>query len=170
MAASDEMMRERFAAMTDGELARVLAEQDGWVLEALALAREEVARRPSATYRDVPGLAASSAPPARVEWGDVYAALLAVGAVGRPIAAVVVGADVTWLMMVQSVAFCVVAWGLRTRRAFAWWLNWVILLLAGVAFLNAGLVGAVIALAWVGANGRYFLRRRSLYIGSRLLA
>jgi len=169
----DEYATARFAALSDAQLAAVVREQrDDYTERALELAAAELERRgvePSrlvALQAEAPSaaLARSHGRAVGERWLDVYAALLGMSAVAAPLMQLLLSTAPLWALVVQvpvSVFQLAVALGLRKRRAWGWYLNWLSLL---VVFLAASINGAAVgALIWVLLNTVYFARRRRLF-------
>ena len=162
-------MRARFADMGDEELRRVVTvDREEYVPRALELAEAEVAKRRAtgATSAEAPHAGERSPAPAGHLWVDLYAALLAVGAIGNVVAAIVTGASLGMLLLLGAFA-CVaapLAYGLRLRSPWAWTLNWAFMVVYSVGAIAAGR-GAIPVLVWVVVNAVYFARRSALFWG-----
>jgi len=149
----DDIIRGRFAAMTDDDLRRAVSvERDDYVPRALELAEEELARRgaieapPSAL--DATKEPVVSKPPGLV-WADLYGALLGMSAVGNPVPSVLNHAPWNAIAVQIIVGCCTapVAYGLRKRRYWAWLLNWLFIIWIAFTFVvrSPGISGLVVA-------------------------
>jgi hypothetical protein len=174
-AIDERITRERFELMTDEALQRVvLHEREDYVERALEIAAEELATRNVAgsPYRD--GSVVNAEPPGHrlpgLVYADLYVALLALGVVGGPLVSLWLRADLDALaLQIGAAAIMVpVLVGLRRRRLWAWWLNWIVLVLLAMRFLAIpGNPGFIVGGAWFLLNARYFYRRKLLFKGSR---
>ena len=167
--AHDDIIRGRFAAMTDDDLRRAVSERDDYVPRALELAEEELARRGASgapLSADAAQEPAVSKPPGLV-WADLYGALLGMSAVGNPVASVLNHAPWNAIAIQIVVGCCTapVAYGLRKRRYWAWLVNWLFIIWIAFTFVvrSPGVGGLVVAAGWMILNGRYFARRKSLF-------
>src|SRR5687768_15703248 len=148
--------------MSDNELARILEDnRDEYSDEALELVRAEI--RDRAGRGDVgPEENVEAEEPVRaskVSWMDVYIALLGAGAVGGPIALLLFFERSQWWAIPFYLMVGAVAVGLHRRRAWAYYLNFVVLLInTSVAARSAP--GFLAGLAWLIANFWYFGKRR----------
>lgn len=161
-----DVMRARFASMSDEELSRVVTlEREDYIPQALELAEAELDARSVAPR---PGLETLPSPHHQrrnigLVWGDIYAALLGASGICNPIVAILrgAGAPVVVFSVVLSGVMIPVAYGLRLRRNWAWQLNWLFMVANA---LMIGRIGYVLTgFAWLLANGLYFFRRKSLF-------
>jgi hypothetical protein len=167
-----DITRARFAVMSDLELARVLgAEREDYVPEALALARAEFSRR--GVYRvpiDDP-VSQTAVPASRsFVWVDVYAAFVAMASVGgvAVVALAAFSGSVSWGVVAGRAVFggllLAFAIGLRARRAWAWWANWLLLLAIALPVAASGHgLGLLVAALWFVPNAAYFWKRKGSF-------
>src|SRR5450432_1434832 len=137
------IMRARFADMGDEELRRaVTIKREDYVRRALELAEAEMAKRHAAPATSAGASSVGDRAPASVGhlWVDLYAALLAVGAIGNVVAAIIRGASLGVILLLIAFA-CVagpLAYGLRLRSPRAWTLNWGFMVVYTVGMLAIG--------------------------------
>ena len=163
----------RFAKLSTDELRAVIGRDRGdYEEQAIELARRELSGRGLDPYDVAPPASApeSDRPrPQGVAWLDVYTALAAMQAVARPVTHLVVlgsaWSEVLTIDLPLSLLQGAVAYGLRERRAWGWYLNWPCLFL--VIFASTAGQSAFAGLAGLVAlvlHGIYFAKRRSLFI------
>jgi hypothetical protein len=161
-----DRFRAQMQSLDDDALRRVVGADAGqYRAGALALAREEVARR---------GLVIESpaaAPPAKraeLRWGSIYAFLLALSVIAQAIVAVQLlgGAfGLAGLTILHAALGAAVVVGLVRRRRWGLSLNFVHLGLSLVigAVAGRGLTQPVVLLVWTALNARYFWQHRHLF-------
>lgn len=160
-----EIAQANFAAMSNAELERVLSVgRDEYAPEALELAKVERTRR--GTTDDVP----EAQPPSEeattpgLVWLDVYAAIMAMGAIGNPAAAAIRGErlSVVGIKAVFGALVLALAVGLRRRQRWAWWANWLALAVVWAPF-STWQAAAFVAAVWFVPNAVYFAKRKGSF-------
>jgi hypothetical protein len=171
-------LTKRFAGLSDDQLIAIVGkDRDDYAEEALELAWHELHERGieraavEGASRPGPEERVALRPAALGEgWLDLYAALAGVSAIGSPLAAVILGSHLTWLLMLQlplSALQGAVAYGLRKRRLWGWRLNWALLVVVPAASLLLRPTSGVLALVWSVLNGVYFAKRRRLFVSAK---
>jgi len=174
---SESYAAERFARLSDAELLAVVGkDREDYTERALELAQIELDRRGVSGAE--PGMAAqpevvfaakkirAAAAPLGVVWLGIYTALVGMAAVGTPMAMLVLDGPSSPDLLPQipiSAFQCAVAYGLSKRRAWGWYLNWVLLAVTLGLPGSGGALGAVGRLVMVALNGVYFAKRRALF-------
>jgi hypothetical protein len=163
---NDDIMRARFAAMRVSELRRVVTvERDDYVPQAIAFAEAELHARDAGEYpyRDAAAEEAGEPEPPAARWIDVYAALLVMGGASNVAMPILQGRSLEAIVLSVLLGAMMIptAFGLRARRAWAWQLNWLFMVLYTLVACVSGVWP--IGLVWFLPNAFYFARRKALF-------
>jgi hypothetical protein len=172
----DEWIDQHMKSRSDDELrAIVTVDAHNWRAEAIAVAWSELRARgiesvPAAAVVELNDRKLRALP---TRWLTFYAFMTPIGAAFQLLEQLRAGG---WPHSIASLLFelapsVALGWGLRKRRLWGWWLNWIFLggnfvqfaWRCAVTTKASWVVFGVWCLLWLPTNYRYFMRRRELF-------
>jgi hypothetical protein len=170
----DAALAARFQRLSEDELLAVVGkDREAYTEDAIRLAWIELRRRGIESMPAMRARPAMTEEPAQApsrelgtKWIGVYAAIVGPLAVLGPLVQLVLGtsgAEVVAAQMPLAGLGVAVAYGVLKRRAWGWYVNWLLLVLTAGAGLLTG-AGFGIIVLWCVPNGIYFARRRHLFV------